>query len=542
MPNKDIVIETITRNIRTLYHVVLLVVCTLIFLNVKFLFGFLDYIPQTSIITLLISISALVIISFYLSRTIANSAIQELDKYDRELNNMLNSMKQEVKERKEIENQLKQQVYYDQLTNLPNRNLFLKQLNRVSERRKKHTNYLFALLFMDVDNFKIVNDSFGHIIGDDLLILIARRLQICVRSVDTIARFGGDEFVILIEDISDIIDAIDVAERILKELESPFKLNGQEVVISVSIGIVQSTLGYENEQDFLRDADIASYRAKENGGARYEMFDSSMHDSITRRLKLEADLLLAVEREEFILHYQPIFSLRKQKIVGAEALVRWQHPERGLVPPDEFIHISENIGLITKIGEWVLRKACAQNKAWHNEGYPYLRIDVNFSARQLQQKDTLQTIEQILHETDMDAQFLDIEITESIAIEDHSIVILNELSKMGITTSIDDFGTGYSSLGSLKRFPINNIKIDKSFIDDISRNTDVEAIVRAIIAMAHTLKINIIAEGVETQEQLEFLQRNSCDEIQGFICSRPVTEKEFTELLKGEKLNDIGFG
>jgi len=542
MSDKDNAIERIKRNITTLYHVVLLVVCTLIFLNVKFLFKFLDYIPQASITTMLISISALVIISFYLSRTIARFAIEELDKYDKKLNSVLSSMKQEVKDRKEIESRLERQVYYDQLTNLPNRELFMKKLNRVSERRKKHVKYLFAVLYMDVDNFKIVNDSLGHIIGDELLIAIAKRLKICVRSVDTVARFGGDEFVILTDDISDINDVIEVADRIMEELKSPFKLNGQEVVVSASIGIVQSTMDHEKDQDFLRDADIALYRAKANGKARYEMFDSDMHDSIMKRLKLEADLMLAVEREEFVIHYQPIFSLTEQKIVGAEALVRWQHPEHGLVPPEKFIHISEDIGLITKIGEWVLRKACAQNKAWHNEGYPYLRMDVNFSARQFQQKDTLQRIKQILHETDMAPEFLDIEITESIAIEDHSIAILNELSKMGITTSIDDFGTGYSSLGSLKRFTINNIKIDKTFINDISRDTDIEAIVRAIIAMAHTLKINIIAEGVETKEQLEFLRLNNCDEIQGFFCSRPLPEKEFTELLKGERLHDFGLG
>jgi len=540
MPDKHTVIDVIKRNINTLYHIVLLVICTLIFLNVKFIFKFLDYIPQASITTMLISISALVVISLFLSRTIAKFAIQELDKYDSKLNSVLSSMEQEVKDRKEIENRLEQQVYYDHLTNLPNRDLFMRHLNRVSERKKKHTDYLFALLFMDVDNFKIVNDSLGHIIGDDLLISIAKRLKICVRSVDTVARFGGDEFAILIDDINDISDAIEVAERILKELKSPFMLNGQEVIISTSIGIVQSTMDYEKKEDFLRDADIAMYRAKANGKARYEMFDSDMHDSIIKRLKLEADLMLAVEREEFFVHYQPIFSLKEQKIIGAEALVRWQHPEHGLIPPNEFIHISENIGLITKIGEWVLKKACAQNKAWHDEGYPYLRMDVNFSARQFQQKDTLQMIKQILHETDMAAQFLDIEITESIAIEDHSIKMLNELSKMGITTSIDDFGTGYSSLGSLKRFPINNIKIDKTFIDDISKDTDIEAIVRAIIAMAHTLKINIIAEGVETEEQLEFLRLNNCDEIQGFYCSPPVPEKEFAELLQVETLQNLG--
>lgn len=388
---------------------------------------------------------------------------------------------------------------------------------------------------MDVDNFKIVNDSLGHIIGDELLISIAQRLQTCLRSVDTVARYGGDEFVILIDDINDISDALYVADRIQRELKMPFKLGDQEVFMSASIGIVQNKMEYERNEDFIRDADIAMYRAKANGKARYEMFDSGMHDLIKRRMKLEGDLIKAIEREEFLIHYQPIVSLPERKIVGAEALVRWQHPQLGLMLPKEFINISENTGFIIKMGEWVLRRACAQNKAWHNAGYHHLRMDVNFSGRQFQQEETCKMIEQVLLETNMAAEFLDIEITESIAIEDNSILLLNKLSKMGITTSIDDFGTGYSSLGSLKRFPINNIKIDKSFIKDITKDTDIEAIVRAIIAMAHTLKIKIIAEGVETEEQLELLQKNNCDEIQGFLCSPPVSGKEFIELLKKDK-------
>lgn len=531
--------NAIKKNMKTMNAVVLLVVYTLVFLNVKFLYKFLDYIPQASIVTMLTVVFALMIISYYLSRTIARSAINELDKYDRKLNNLLNSMKQEVKDRRKIELQLQRQVYYDQLTNLPNRKLFLKKLDRVSERRRKHDDYLFAILFMDVDNFKIVNDSLGHIIGDELLVSIAQRLQNCVRSVDTVARFGGDEFVILIDDIDDITDALNVADRIQKELKSPFKLSDQEVIMTASIGIVQNTMGYEKKEDFLRDADIAMYRAKANGKSRYEMFDSEMYDSIKRRLELERDLMKALENKEFLIHYQPIVSLPERKIVGAEALVRWQHPQYGLMLPDQFIAISENIGVIKKIGEWVLRKACEQNKVWHNNGYRHLRMDVNFSGRQFQEDDTLNTIETILSETDMAANFLDIEITESVAIEDHSIALLNKLSDLGVTTSIDDFGTGYSSLGALKRFPINNIKIDKSFVKEITKDADTETIVRAIIAMAHTLKIKIIAEGVETEAQLDFLQKNGCDEIQGFLCSPPVAEKEFTELLKQQRADKI---
>jgi len=525
----------IKRNMTAMNSMVLLIIYTILFLNVRFIYRFLDYIPHTSIITMLTIVFALVILCLYLSRTITRSAINELDKYDRKLNSLLNTMKQEVEDRKGVEKKLMQQVYYDALTNLPNRKLFMNKLSRVSERLRKHENYLFAILFMDVDNFKIVNDSLGHTIGDNLLVSISQRLKTCVRSVDTLARLAGDEFVILIDDIKDIKDAIDVANRVQKEIKLPFQLGGQEIFTSLSIGIATGDKSHENIEDYLRDADIAMYRAKDKGKSRYEMFGSDMHDSIMQRLKIEADLIKALEREEYFLHYQPIFSLTKKKIVGAEALVRWRHPKHGLIPPDNFIHISENTGIITKLGEWILRKACAQNKAWHDDGYKDLRIDVNFSARQFQQQDTLQMIKQVLCETGLPSKYLDIEITESIAMEDHSITLLNELSKMGVTTSIDDFGTGYSSLGSLKRFPINNIKIDKSFINDISKDEDVEAIIRAIIAMANALKINIIAEGIETKEQLEFLLLNNCDEMQGFICSPPLSEKEFTELLQTEK-------
>lgn len=525
-------IEAIKRNLAILNSVVLLIVGTLFFLNIRFLYKILDYVPSGSIIAMLAIIAGLVIINLYLSRLISTDAIKELNNYDRRLSSVLNSMQQEVRDRKEIEKKLEIQVYYDKLTNLPNRTMFTKRLNRISKRPKQHQNYLFAVLFLDLDGFKVVNDSLGHIIGDELLISLAQRLKNCVRTVDTVARFGGDEFAILLDDIDKISDAFVVADRILRELKSPFKLNGHDMFISASIGITPSTMDYEEGENFLRDADIAMYRAKVNGKARYEMFDSEMHNAIVERLSLETDLRQAAENEEFLIHYQPIISLKERKIVGAEALIRWRHPQHGFIPPLKFIPLAEDIGLITKIGEWVFRNACVQNKAWHNTGHQYLRMDVNFSARQFQQQDISIMIEQVLQETDINAQFLGIEITESIAMEDHSVVILNKLSAMGINVSIDDFGTGYSSLGSLKRFPINVIKIDKSFIKDITKDPDIEAIVRAIIAMAHTLRIKVVAEGVETKEQSEFLHLHNCDEIQGYLFSPPVPEKEFAELLE----------
>jgi diguanylate cyclase (GGDEF)-like protein len=530
--NKNTVIEAIKRNITALNSAVLLILFALFFLNIKFLFRILDYVPSFSIVAILTIMAGLVLLSLFLSKIIAKNAIKELEEYDKKLNNTLNSMQQEVTERKHVQKQLKRQVYFDQLTELPNRALFQKRLNRILERSKKHKNYLFAVLFMDLDDFKIINDSLGHIIGDQLLVSVARSLETCVRSVDTVARFGGDEFAILLDNISNVSDATRIADRVQKKLKLPLNLSGHYVVSSVSIGIALNTKDYDREKDLLRDADTAMYHSKEKGKSRYEIFDTEMHNSVMKRLKLEAELRQAVEREEFIIYYQPIVSVINGRIVGVEALVRWQHPQYGLIPPNEFISVAEDTGLIALIGKWVLRTACAQNKVWNDAGYEQLRIDVNFSAYQFHQQNITKLIKEVLQETDMNPQLLDIEITESIAMEDNSIGILNELSEMGVRTSIDDFGTGHSSLGSLKRFPINELKIDKSFIKDIAVDPDTEAIVRAIIAMAHTLKIKVIAEGVETEEQLVFLQSNLCEEAQGYLFSPPVPEEEFTKLLR----------
>jgi diguanylate cyclase (GGDEF)-like protein len=455
-----------------------------------------------------------------------------------------NELNREVLERKHAEQELHQMAYYDQLTNLPNRTSFLTYLERMLKRTKWKSDYLFAVLFIDLDRFKVVNDSLGHLTGDKLLIEVARRLETCTRPTDKISRtagnsrvsrFGGDEFAIFLNDIKDISAASRVADRIQKALQKPFNLDGHELFPSASIGIALSTSGYNNAEDILRDADSAMYRAKATGRAHAEIFDDEMRVRVTKILKLESDLRTAVEKEQFMVYYQPIVSATDSRITGAEALIRWKHPEQGFIPPMDFIPIAEETGLISTIGEWVLRTACAQNKAWQDAGYPIMPMKVNFSSRQFIDENLTEMVTKVIKETGMPAPLLDIEITESTAMADSSILILNQLTAMGLQTSIDDFGTGYSSLGSLTRFPINTIKIDRTFIKDSMIDVNAGAIVKAIIAMAHSLNMEVIAEGVETEDQLAFLQSLGCDKIQGYLFSRPVPGEDFTKLLEKEK-------
>lgn len=529
--NKARVINAIKRNITILNSVVLLIVFILFFMNVKFLFRILDYVPSLSIVAMVTIMSGLVLISLYLAKAISANSIKELEAYDSRLNSTLNSLQKEILERKQAEMQIEYQALYDHMTTLPNRNLLLSRLKRVAERPDRHENYTYAVLFIDLDHFKIVNDSLGHFIGDQLLKAVAQILENCIRTIDTVARFGGDEFVILLDDINDVSDSIRIARRVHEELSQPFLLEGHQVFTSASIGIALSSSEHKNKEDIIRDADIAMYKAKANGRARYEVFDKYMHKIIMNRLKLEVELRRAVQNKEFLVYYQPIVSMSDLRIVGAEALVRWLHPEHGFIPPVEFIPLAEDIGLIASIGEFVLRTACTDNKSWHDAGFQNLHIDVNFSSKQFHNRNIPEVIKRIIDETAMDANLLDIEITESIAMEDYSIDILHDLNAMGINTSVDDFGTGHSSLGVLKKFPINTIKIDKSFIADIARDTDAETIVRAIIDMAHALKIKVVAEGVEMKEQLAILRSDHCDEIQGYLCSPPVSAADFTALL-----------
>ncbi|MCI0445684.1 bifunctional diguanylate cyclase/phosphodiesterase, partial [bacterium] len=378
---------------------------------------------------------------------------------------------------------------------------------------------------LNVDHFKGINDSLGREMGNQLLLKISKDLNECLRSEDTAAHLEGDEFAILLEDIKHISGANLVANKIHKLFANPFHLGGHELFVTVSIGIALSATGYSRAEDLIRDAEIAMHRAKATGKGKQEVFDQEMHSRSLNLLQLERDLRRAIERDELTAFYQPIVSLETGKITGTEALMRWRHPQRGLVSPGEFIPVLEQTGLIVNAGETILRTACKQNKAWHDAGFDKMRIAVNFSSIQFQFGQLPELIKRALEESKMPASALTVEITESIAMEnlDLTVSTLNELSSIGVQVSIDDFGTGYSSLSYLKKFPIHTIKIDASFIREMTSDSDDAAITSAIIAMAHSLKLKVIAEGVETEEQLEYLRQQECDSIQGYWFSRPIS-------------------
>ncbi|WP_223805658.1 EAL domain-containing protein [Pseudanabaena sp. UWO310] len=452
------------------------------------------------------------------------------------------SAQSELSERKKMEAQLRHDAFHDTLTNLPNRSLFLDRLNhalQLSNRRlylnSDNSPELFAVLFLDLDRFKMINDSLGHLAGDQLLKIVAKRLVACLRGGDTVARLGGDEFVMLLEEIENVNDVIEVAQRIQDSLKVPISIDGNEIFISTSIGIALNSAGYTQPDQLLRDADTAMYRAKEQGRERYEIFNPAMHTEALKKLRLENDLRRAIERQELCLHYQPIVDLQLHKIIGFEALVRWQHPEQGLIAPADFIPLAEDVGLITAIDFWVLHEACHQLTQWQSQ-FPIvtkLTMNVNLSAKQFTKSDLPNQIEKILQGFNLDNSRLKIEITESILIEKTSLAsqILSELSERNIQTCIDDFGTGYSSLSYLHRFPIHTLKIDRSFVARLNQNPEDGEIVKAIIILGINLGLTVIAEGVETLDQLEFLRTHHCHAGQGYHLYQPLASDAIATLI-----------
>ena len=432
--------------------------------------------------------------------------------------------------RKRAEERLSYLAHHDALTNLPNRMLFIDRLGQALSRAPWHKR-LAAVLFLDLDHFKRINDTLGHTMGDLLLKEVAKRLAQCSRQGDTVARMGGDEFTIILADIAHAQDVPKVAQKIIDIFSKRFVVGDHEIFITTSVGISLYPDDGEDPEALLKNADAAMYRAKEIGRNTYQYFSIDMNTKASERLALETDLRHALEREEFLVHYQPQVDLNTGQIIGMEALVRWQHPDLGLVPPAKFIPLAEDTGLIAPIGEWVLRTACAQNKAWQTAGLPPIRVGVNLSARQFQCQNLVEMIVRILKETGLDPTYLELELTESVLMQNTEAIIatLCELDAMGINISIDDFGTGYSSLSYLKRFPINRLKIDQSFVRDITTDPDDAAIVTAIITLAHSLKLKVIAEAVETEEQLAFLRSLNCDEMQGYLFSRPLPMDEATK-------------
>jgi diguanylate cyclase (GGDEF)-like protein len=432
----------------------------------------------------------------------------------------------------------------DPLTGLPNRVLFMERANQQLAQSRDAGAFEFAVFFLDVDRFKIVNDSLGHTAGDHLLTGISRRLEESLRCTDTVARFdgectlarlGGDEFTVLLAGVRNAVDARGVAERLVAAVSRPFELAGREVVATISVGIVMADPRYQNAEEMVRDADTAMYRAKDRGRARCEIFDTSMLAAAEARLRIESDLRRAIARQEFQLHYQPIVMLSDQQLCGFEALVRWQHPERGLVPPDGFIPIAEETGLILPLGVWVLREACRQMRAWDRE-FPEcadLAINVNLSARQCLDPALVTHVAEVLAETGLEPRRLKLEITESLILERSAEVIgvLKALRELGVQLGLDDFGMGYSALSYLQQLPVQTLKIDRSFVSGIAENNNVE-IVRAILSLASGLAMNVTAEGVETADQVARLKDLSCEFGQGYFFDRPLTADRARDVLQ----------
>ena len=469
-----------------------------------------------------------------LKKELSLSPIELVDKTDDDAHFVL-AIVRDITERKALERQLAYQAVHDPLTNLPNRTLFMDRLQHALAEANQLEGRV-AVLFVDLDNFKFVNDSLGHQVGDRLLVAVAERLSACVRPGDTVARFSGDEFAFLLENVVDKGGVVSLAERIMQGLQAPFTLDEYEMFVTTSIGIVLSAQDQKNlpSEDLLRNADVALYEAKQKGRDRYAFYDASMHSRAQARLRLENELRRAIKERQFEVYYQPELLLETGEIFGVEALVRWEHPERGLVPPGEFIPLAEETGLILPLGRWVLERACHQAREWRQQ-YPLvpLKMSVNLSVREAQNPFVAREVSRLLQETGFDGHSLTLEVTESVLMEDmESIIgILEELKALGVELAIDDFGIGYASLNYLKHLPADYLKTDCSFVEGLKKNSKDVAILEATINLAHNLGLKVIAEGVETEEQLRYLKRLGCDLAQGYYFAEPLPAARVSEML-----------
>jgi len=441
-----------------------------------------------------------------------------------------------ARQRQQVEEKIRYQALHDMLTGLPNRLLFDEMLNKALPNASRKGESL-AVIFLDLDRFKVINDTLGHTLGDKLLKEVAQRLNDSLRKGDTVARWGGDEFIILLPRVNNIEEVTQVAERILQTLENAFHLQGHELYISASLGIALLDSNSPNAETLIQHADTALYHAKDKGRNNYQFYSVSLSSKNPELLTLEKSLRYALERKEFSLYYQPRVSIATGEITGMEALLRWQHPDMGLVAPSVFIPLAEQSGLIVPIGEWVLRTACRQNKAWQDAGLPPLMMAVNLSLKQFRQPQLVETVAKILQQTGLEPHFLELEITETTAIEDLEFTrtVLQDLQQMGVHLSIDDFGTGHSSLSRLQLLPLHNLKIDKSFVQDLTHDVKVAHIIKAIVSLGRSLGLRLTAEGVENQEELEFLRSIHCEDVQGFLFYRPLSAQKATEILESKR-------
>ncbi len=428
---------------------------------------------------------------------------------------------------------IRKMAMHDNLTGLFNRALFSETLQHALAKGGRHHRPI-ALFFMDLDRFKNINDSLGHQIGDRVLQETAKRITRCVRESDVVARLGGDEFVLLVEEFGEVSKVSDIAQKLLAAISQTIVIDGHELNLTVSIGICIYPTDAQDAKTLLSNADIAMYRAKAQGRNSFCFYSAELNSHTLEKLELEAGLRHGLERNEFRVHYQPKINIATGAMTGVEALIRWQHPARGLLMPDTFIQIAEETGLIQPIGLWTLREACTRAKAWEDSGLPRLPVAVNLSAGQFQQEQLVSQLAEILKSTGLAPNTLELEITESMVMQDpeQAVKLMESLREMGVRLTIDDFGTGYSSLGYLKRFPIDSLKVDRSFVRDLPHNADDIAITRAVIAMAHSLEVKVIAEGVENQEQLDLLRAEGCDEYQGYLCSRPLNEADLVSFIR----------